>query len=170
MLSYVLAACIAMAALAVSLSHAMKRLRETGEMLEKAVARKQSQSERVRRAARACLMMRREGAAARRRKASIEMTCHDLEQRLKTIGSERGRLLVLDDRRTKADGGWLVYISNPDYASKVNSNTDPVALDGWRKGRRYIVWAMDEAKARDKINARFPDKRGFSIEKIEKYS
>lgn len=170
MLAYLLAACIGLAALAISLTMAMKRLRETGEMLDKAAARRQAQSERARRVARGCLQLSRDLEAAKRRKNAIDLSCIDLEERLKASGGERNRLLVLDDRRTKTDAGWVVHIANPDYAGKVNNNLDTVALDAWRKGRRYIVWALDENKAQEKVQARFPGKRGFSIGKIEKYN
>ena len=170
MLAYLLAACIGLAALAISLSMAMKRLRETGEMLEKASARKQAQSERVRRAARTCSQLRRDIESAKRRKITIEMACADVEERLKSVGVERNRLLVLDDRRTKADAGWIVHVANPEYSGKVNNNLDPIALEAWRKGRRYVVWAQDEGKAQEKVFARFPPKRGFSILKVEKYA
>lgn len=170
MLAYLLAACIGLAALAISLTLAMKRLRETGEMLEKGAARKQAQSDRVRRLARACLQLRRDLEAAKRRKENIDRACAEVEERLKSVGVERNRLIVLDDRRTKTDAGWVAHIANPDFASKVNSSVDPLALDGWRKGRRYVVWALDENKAQEKISARFPPKRGFNIVKIEKYN
>lgn len=170
MLAYLLAACIGLAALVISLTLGMKRLRETGEMLEKGAARKQAQSDRVRRLARASLQLRDDLEAAKRRKENIDQSCFDLEERLKTVGVERNRLIVFDDRRTKTDAGWVAHIANPDFASKVNSSADPLALDGWRKGRRYVVWALDENKAREKISARFPSKRGFNIVKIEKYN
>lgn len=170
MLAYLLAACIGLAALAISLSLAMKRLRETGEMLEKGAARKQAQSDRVRRLARACLQLRRDLDAAQRRKTAIDQSCVDLEERLKTVGVERNRLIVFDDRRTKADAGWVVHMTNPDFASKVNSGVDPLALDAWRKGRRFVVWALDENKAQEKISARFSPKRGFNITKVEKFT
>lgn len=170
MLAYLLAACIGIAALAISLTMAMKRLRETGEMLDKAAARRQAQSERARRIARGCLQLRRDLEAAKRRKTALDLSCLDLEERLKASGGERNRLLVLDDRRTKADAGWVMHIINPDYAGKVNNNLDPVALDAWRKGRRYVIWAQDEGKAQEKVQARFPSSRGFSITKIEKYT
>lgn len=169
MLAYALSICIGLAALAVSLGYAVKRLRETDEILERVVTRKQNQSERVRRVARACLGVRRDVAAARRRKTTMELGALDLEEKLKAAGGEGNRLIVLDDRRTKADAGWVIHVVNPEYASKVNSGVDPLAQEGWRRGRRYIVWALDEAKARDKFSARYPDKRGFQIQKIEKY-
>lgn len=169
MLSYLLAACVGLAALAVSLTLAMKRLRETAEMVEKAATRRQTQAERVRRTGRACLALRRDIEAARRRQVGLDRACEEAEERLKSSGAERTRLLVLDDRRTKTDHGWVFQIANPDYAGKVNSNLDPVALDAWHKGRRYVVWAADEEKAREKILARHPEKRGFYIQKVEKF-
>lgn len=169
MLAYLLAACVGIASLAIALTYAMKRLRETGEMLEKAATRLQAQSDRARRAARACLELRHEIRAAGRRKTNMEAACAEVEERLKAVGADRNRLLVLDDRRTQADSGWIVHIANPDYASRVNNNLDPVALDAWAKGRRYVVWALEEGKAREKVLARHPEKRGFYIQKIEKY-
>lgn len=169
MLPYLLAGFVGLAALMMSLIYAMKRLRESGEIIAKAAARQQMQSERVRRVAHACLELRREIAAARRRQANMEMACAETEERLKAVGVESKRMMVLDERRSKADPGWVVKVANPDYASRVNNNLESLALDAWRKGRRYVLWAADETKAREKVHARFPEARGFYIQGVEKY-
>lgn len=170
MFPYILAGMTGVVALIMSILQAIKRLRESEAMISKSVARKDAQSDRVKRAARATLGMAREIEAANRRAGAIDMACSDLEERLKAIGLENKRLMVFDDRRTKADIGWVIKLANPEYASKVNSSVDPLAMDGWRKGRRYLVWAMDEDKAREKILARYPEKRGFYVQKVERYA
>lgn len=68
---------------------------------------------------------------------------------------------MLDDRRTPADLGWLVTVSNADCAGRLNVALDKGAQERWKRGRRFLVWGLDERKAREKTNARYPDHKGF---------
>ncbi len=165
---YILAALIGMVALAVALVHATRRLKETEAMIAKANARRQAQVDRIKRVARQTLAQARELRDAKRRKTSIEFACEELEQKLKAANAADKRVFVLDDRRTQADLGWIVKLANPDYAQKVGSHVSRDTLGTWKKGRRYIVWALDEQKARDKVAARFPESKGFYVQSVKK--
>ncbi|AWK85678.1 hypothetical protein [Azospirillum thermophilum] len=169
-MAYVFAGLVGFSALVVSLLLALRRLKTAEERIANAVSRKQAQVDRIRRAARVTLQMGRDLRDARRRRNAIELACEDLEQRLKAAGANDRRLYVLDDRRTQVDAGWVVRVANPDYAARVNATLDPFALESWKRGRRFVVWALDEKKAREKVTARFPEHKGFALTAIEPYS
>lgn len=165
---YVLAAIVGVAALLVSVVMAVGRLKVTRDLVTKANTRRLAQVARIKKAARATLHLAREREALRRRKNAAEIACEDLEQRLKGSKALDMRLYVLDDRRTQADLGWIARVTNPDYAAKVNPRVERTAAETWQRGRRILVWALDEAKARQKISARYPEHRGFNIMVIER--
>ncbi|MFC5307353.1 hypothetical protein [Azospirillum picis] len=167
---YVFAALVGVASFALSLLLAMRRLKTSEERITSSVSRKQAQVERIKRIARATLQQGSDLRNARRRKAMAEMACEDLEQRLKASGSADRRVYVLDDRRTQNDHGWLLRVVNIDYASRVNAGLSRPALDSWKRGRRFLVWALDEKKAREKIHARFPENKGFAVMGSQSYS
>ncbi|MBP2228301.1 hypothetical protein J2847_001583 [Azospirillum agricola] len=166
---YVFAALVGLASLAVSLLLAMRRLKTSEERIANAVARKQAQVERIRKVARTTLQQARDLRDARRRRNSVDMGCEELEQRVKAAGSNDRRVYVLDDRRTRADAGWILRVVNGEYAAKVNAQLDPVALESWKRGRRILVWGLDEKKAREKLHARYPENKGFAITGAESY-
>lgn len=160
---YLFSALVGVAALAVSLLSARRQLRTAEDRIANAATRKQAQVERLRRLARATLDQARELRAVRRRKETIELACEDLEQRLAAAGAVDRRVYVLDDRRTHADGGWVVTVANADYGGRVTGGLEKAALERWKKGRRFLVWGLDEKKAREKTNARYPEHKGFSV-------
>lgn len=167
MIAYLFAGLVGLTALAFALLQSVKRLKETEEMVAKAEARRQAQVDRIKRVARQTLGLARDLRAARRRKATMEIACEELEERLRVLNTVDRRIFVLDDRHTQNDLGWLVRIANADYAGRVNANLEAAALDAWKRGRRYMVWALDEKKAREKVAARFPAQKGFHIVSIE---
>ncbi|WP_448190447.1 hypothetical protein [Azospirillum sp. sgz301742] len=167
MIAYLFAGLVGLTALAFALLQAVKRLRETEQMVAKAEARRTQQVERIKRAARQTLGLARELSAARRRKTSMEFACADLEERLRVVSAVDRRIFVLDDRHTQNDQGWLVRVSNGDYAGRVNANLERSALDSWKRGRRFLVWGLDEHKVREKVSARFPHAKGFTIQSVE---
>jgi len=170
MIAMLFAGLIGLTALAFGLLQAIRRLRETERMVAKAEARKAAQSERIRHAARVSLGLSRDLREARRRKTALEFACEDAEARLRAAAAIDRRVFVLDDRRTQHDLGWLVKVANADYAARVNPALEAAALDTWKRGRRFLVWALDERKAREKVQARYPDHKGFAIEAVEPHA
>ena len=166
---YIFAGLVGLASLSVSLLLAMRRLKTSEERIANAVSRKQAQVERIRKVARATLQQARDLRDARRRKAMAEMGCEDLEQRLKAVGAADRRIYVLDDRRTQKDQGWLLRVVNIEYGARVNATLTSTALDSWKRGRRFLVWALDEKKAREKVHSRFPENKGFTVMGVESY-
>lgn len=168
MIAYLFAALVGITALSYALAQAIRRIKETEQTIAKGEARRQAQVDRIRRAGRACLSLSRELRDARRRKTAQEIACEDLEERLRASNAIDRRLYVLDDRRTQNDMGWIVRVSNPDYGQRVNANLEKSALDSWKRGRRFLVWALDEKKAREKVTARFHDHKGFTITGVQR--
>ena len=166
---YIFAGLVGLASLSVSLLLAMRRLKTSEERIANAVSRKQAQVERIKKVARVTLQQARDLRDARRRKAMAELGCEDLEQRLKAVGAADRRIYVLDDRRTQKDQGWLLRVVNIEYGTRVNANLTTTALDSWKRGRRFLVWALDERKAREKVHSRFPENKGFTVMGVESY-
>ncbi len=166
---YLFSALVGVATLAVSLLSARRQLRTAEDRIASAAARRQSQVERLKRLARATLDQTRDLRAARRRKEAIDLACEDLEERLAAAGAADRRVYVLDDRRTPADAGWVVTVAHPDYGARVTGGLEKTALERWKRGRRFLVWGLDEAKAREKTNARHPEHKGFSILSVKPY-
>ncbi len=166
---YVFAAVVGLASLVVSLLLALRRLKTSEERIAHAVSRKQAQVERIKRIARITLQQARDLRDARRRKNSAVLGCEDIEQRLKAAGASDRRVYVLDDRRTQADVGWILRVVNSEYKARVNADLDPVALESWKRGRRFLVWGLDEKKAREKLHSRLPDSKGYTITGIESF-
>ena len=164
MLPYVFAIAIAFASLGLAMKQAFRQLAAIEETVAKAAGRRQAQVDRIRRAGRTTLDLAREIRESRRRKRSMEQACEDLEQRLAATNAAERRLYVLDDRRTPSDLTWVVRVANLEYAVRVNPDLEPSALASWKKGRRFLVWALDEKKAREKVLARYPEHKGFYIQ------
>jgi len=170
MIAYLFAGLVGITALCYALAQAIRRIKETEQTIAKGQARRQAQVDRIRRAGRATLALSRELRDAKRRKSAQEIACEDLEERLRASNAIDRRLYVLDDRRTQHDLGWLVKVANADYAARVNPALEAAALDTWKRGRRFLVWALDERKAREKVQARYPDHKGFAIEAVEPHA
>lgn len=166
-MALVFAGMVGVTALAFAMAQAIRRLNETSAMVGKAEARRRQQVERIKRAARQTLGLKRELVAARRRRTAMEIGCEEHEERLRALAAVDRRIFVLDDRHTQNDLGWLVRISNSAYAERVDANLERSALDSWRRGRRFLVWGLDEHKAREKVATRFPPAKGFTIQSVE---
>lgn len=167
-MAYVFAGLIGLVALIGALRQATRRLKTAEAGLEKAAQRRVAQVERIRRAARTTLKLSRELAELRRRKAAAEAACDDLENHLNAARSYDRRLYVLDDRRTRADVAWVLTVVNLDYLGRVNPKAGKAIATSWRGGRRIMVWALDEAKAREKLSGRYSEHRGFEVRGIER--
>lgn len=165
-MAFLFAGLVGLASLAVSLLLALRRLKTSEERIANAVSRKQTQVERIKKIARVTLQQARDLRDARRRKSMAELGCEELEQRLKAAGAADRRVYVLDDRRTDTDAAWILRIVNIEYSKRVNADLDPIALDNWKRGRRFLVWAQDEKKAREKANSRYSEQKGFAIMEI----
>lgn len=165
-MAYVFAALVGLSSLVFAMVMAMRRLKTAEERIANAVSRKQAQVDRIKRVARVTLEQAEDLRAARRRKEVVEVACEDLEQRLKASGAADRRVYVLDDRRTQADVGWLMKVANPNYA-RFNPKLEKRALESWKRGRRFLVWGLDEKKAREKMNARYPEQKGFIILSVQ---
>ncbi|WP_207462535.1 hypothetical protein [Azospirillum sp. SYSU D00513] len=164
---YIFAALVGATALFFGVSRARRHLEAVEARLENAVARRQAQVDRIRRAAQATLALARAIREAKRRKESLEAACEDLDQRLQAFNALDRSLYVLDDQRTGADLGWIARLSHPDYAGRVNGALVASAQESWKRGRRILVWALDEKKAREKLLARYPDHKGFVIHSVQ---
>ncbi|MEI8394751.1 MAG: hypothetical protein WCF85_08460 [Rhodospirillaceae bacterium] len=131
--------------------------------IEKLIGTKTGQVERLRRAGRTSLLLKRSIKDGTHRREATASELEDSEAQLEAARAIDHRLYVLDDRRTKADFNWIITINNSVYLKLVAQNALPEAAESWEKGRRFLVFALDANKARDKAAARYPDRQGFRI-------
>jgi hypothetical protein len=168
-ISMVFAALIGAGALIVSLGHVKTRMKEIEETVSKANSRRRAQVERIKRAARGTLKLARDLRKIKRRESMFERACRDLETQLSASRLLDKRIYVVEERKTEAEQCFLARVSNVDYAARVNPKLMSNALDSWRQGRRFVVWAVDEKKARERLAARFPDARGYHVLSLQSY-
>ncbi|WP_029010715.1 hypothetical protein [Azospirillum halopraeferens] len=169
MMTFVFVAAVTLATLGIGLRQAFRRLAATEETVARAAVRKKAQVDRIRRAARTTLDLAREIRETKRRRRSVELACEELEERLAATNAAERRLYVLDDRRTPSDLSWIVRIANLEYGTRVNPGLEKTALKAWKNGRRFVVWALDERKAREKALARYPEHKGFYIQGVARH-
>jgi len=49
------------------------------------------------------------------------------------------------------------------HGARLDGGLEKTALQRWKRGRRLLVGGLDERKAREKTNARYPEHTGLSI-------
>ena len=163
----IIALVLAALALGAGLIRAFQTVKEARGRVDKLMRNRLAQVERIRKAARSSLHLKRSIRDAEKRKVITEADLVQAEAGLKTASNIDHRLYVLDDRRTKADLNWIATAVHPTYDQAVGHNALQEAVEGWRKGRRFLVFALDAAKAREKILARYPERLGYQVVSIE---
>ncbi len=156
---------LAMAAVAfgMGLIRAYHAVEESQRRVAKVMKAKRGQVDRLRRAGRTSLNLKRAIRDGKRRLADTHRAVEEAEASFMAAEGIDHRLFVLDDRRTKADFNWIALITHPDYADGVNHNAQPELTQSWQKGRRFLVFAPDVQKARDKVLARHPERLGYRV-------
>ncbi len=156
---------LAMAAVAfgMGLIRAYHAVEESQRRVAKVMKAKRGQVDRLRRAGRTSLNLKRAIRDGKRRLEEMHLAVEEAETSFQAAEQIDHRLFVLDDRRTKADSNWIALVSHPDYAEGVNHNAQPELVQSWQKGRRFLVYAPDMQKARDKVMARHPERLGYRV-------
>jgi hypothetical protein len=54
-------------------------------------------------------------------------------------------------------------LNHPDFTAAINHNALPELAQSWQKGRRFLVFAVDVQKAREKVTARYPERLGYRV-------
>lgn len=151
--------------LVAALVRATRAVEEAHRRVAKLETQKLAQIGRLRKIARRCLNLRREIRSARHRLETTEQECRETEKSIRELERQDRNLYVLDDRRTPADRTWIAIVHHQDFAT-VNPRVTAEAAASWLRGRRYVVWALDQKKAREKVAVKFPDRSGYLIHSI----
>ncbi len=154
---------LAVVALGAGLVRAFQTVQDARGRVDKLIKSRITQIERIRKAARTSLVLKRAIKEAEKRKTATEIEVEEATASLQTANDIDHRLFVLDDRRTKADQNWIATLGHPTYAQAVSPNALPEAVESWRRGRRFLVYALDAGKAREKIVARYPERLGYHV-------
>ncbi len=144
-----------------------KRLTRARARADRRVAAVYNQSINIRRMAKQTLAQRRQYRALGRRGEALVGQCDLLATEIGKLTRIDGRIHVLDDRRTRADRDWIAVLSHQDYGGIINPKATSDVVSSWRYGRRFIVWAVDSDRARDKINSAMPPEKGFVITSLQ---
>ena len=159
---------LAIVALGAGLVRAFQTVQEARGRVDKLAKSRLTQLERIRKAARTSLQLKRSIRDGEKRKAATQDEVEQAAAGLQSATTIDHRLYVLDDRRTKADQNWIATVSHPSLDhSSAGHNALPEAVESWRKGRRFLVFALDVGKAREKISARYPERNGFQVVSME---
>ncbi len=148
------------------LARAARNVEAAQHRVAKLVGHKETQVDRIKRVARQTLQMRRDLRAQRHRLDMVELDCGSLEERIRHASSVDRRLYVLDDRRTPNDQTFIAVVSHGDYAHQINARARPDVVRAWYHGRRFVVWALDKPKARNKVFTRFPERSGYHLRSL----
>jgi len=117
----------------------------------------------VRAAGRHTLHQRRELSLMERAAEAIQRDCEQAQAQVRELEAVDRRLYVLDERRTNADQSWVAVISHANFRRDVLPDATPRLAVSWVRGRRFIVWAVDQEKAQQKVWNRYPPARGFVL-------
>ena len=158
---------LAIVALGSGLVRAFEDVQGARSRVEKLAKSRLSQLDRIRKAARSSLQLKRAIAEAEKRKVATEEEVERAVASLETANDVDHRVFVLDDRRTKVDQNWIATIVHPAIEQSISPTALQDAIDSWHKGRRFLVFALDGGKARDKIVARYPERLGYQVVSIE---
>jgi len=163
----IVALSIAAGALVMGLFRAYQSVLDAQGRVAKLVKAKTTQIDRIRKAGRNSLNLKRSIRDAKRRRDGAELEVEEAASKLQTADEVDHRLFVFDDRKTKADFNWVATVSHASFAQSVSPNALPDTIASWAKGRRFLVFALDDQKARDKIASRYPERLGFRIAAVE---
>ncbi|CAK0774142.1 hypothetical protein CCP2SC5_620017 [Azospirillaceae bacterium] len=151
------------AVIVTALIHAAIRIQEVQIYIHRSLARKKAQLERLRLIVRKLMELEKQLQESRRRRDTVKAEYEVLKDKLRQRLMVDRRLYVLDDRRTRDDRSWIVVMSHPNFIASVNSRASPQANVAWRCGRRFLIWALDESKALEKLEYRLPLDYGFKV-------
>ena len=154
---------LAAVAFGMGLIRAFHAVEESRRRVAKVVKAKRGQVDRLRRAGRTSLNLKRAIRDGKRRLEQTLLAAEEAETAFEAAEGVDHRVFVLDDRRTKADQNWLAMLNHPDFTAAINHNALPELAQSWQKGRRFLVFAVDVQKAREKVSARYPERLGYRV-------
>jgi hypothetical protein len=146
---------------AFGMDQAMRRMRAARKRYQTMIAKHAQQSERLRVAARESLSLGREVRNTQRTADLLSEELVRFEAEMHQLARPENRIFVLDERRGVLDRGWLVSVDS------AGPQPDSRHMPPWLGGRRFRVWAADEAAARGKVERRYPPDSGYLIQTIQ---
>lgn len=145
----------------------LRRWQQVSADVVRADRSRRGQCRRLRELGRQSLHLKRE---VREAEAQVEQQQDRLDLVTERLAEARRRgaryTYVLDDRRTEHDTEFLVTLQNPHF-DKILPQAAQSAVKSWREGRRFVVWALDQAGALEKVDRRFPGKLHYKVVAIQ---
>jgi len=147
---------IGLTTLVFSLERAMRRIKDARQRVKGLSQKKTAQVERIKKIAYETLHLKRELRQLTNADDDIQLECRRLEEELRIVSQPSNRTFVLDERRTPADDCWIISVAAPE--PEAGHPRLP-----WYGTRRFLVWAMDEAAARAKVERKYALDKGYGI-------
>jgi hypothetical protein len=144
---------------------ARKTLRETKRSLIELRRRQQALSQKVRTLARESLSQRLTAGQDDVEAQTLNTRLEELQRRLHELEAEDRRVLVLDERRGLSETGWIICVRRRrDAASPLEPSN---VTDLWDEGRYLFFFASDAARAKRKVQVRFPEEAGYLVVEVK---
>ena len=129
-----------------------------------------SQALGIRTQARTTLNLRRTYKVKLKARDNGHLRCEEITTLTKSLTDVDCRIHVLDDRCTINDLAYVAVVRHPEFKSTVLPDAADELDRQWRVGFRYIVWAPDLERARDKIRQSYSPECGFIVSSLETYT
>lgn len=154
---------IAGAALAFALERAVRKVREAQARYKAMMAKRVAQVDRLRKAGRESLGLKRELRQAKLAVRDVTLECDRLEAEIKEMGRPENRLFVLDERRMVGDTDWIALVAAP---LTPGGFPDPRSGPTWQGERKFRVWASSEEAVRAKVARKYPPNEGYTVTSV----
>jgi len=150
-----LIALVVIVVLALSAERAAARVRDARLRYRNLITKKNSQADRIKKAALESLYLKRERRQMRLTREELQADYDRLAADIQRVARPENRIFVLDERRAPADQTWLLPIT----ATPVEGHHPPP----WTGVRRFQVWAVDEDTAKVKASKKYPAAHGYTL-------
>lgn len=84
------------------------------------------------------------------------------KEQVSRLERTQSQLYVLDDHRQPGDEAYVIKIGHPDF-QQVAPGAPPELVDSWSRGRRFVLWATDPARALRRAATRCPASKGYVL-------
>lgn len=162
----IVAVVIGISGLVMGILKALEAVAESRAKVAKILGARKNQVDRLRRAARTSLNLKRSMRDVARHRDGTELELEEAQAKLQAAEAIDHRLFVLDDRRTKVDQEWVALVRHANFLT-ISHGALPQTVTSWQTGRRFMVFALDPEKAHEKVLARFPERLGYGLISLE---
>lgn len=147
---------------------ARKTIAETKRSLIELRRRQYALSQKVRSLARESISQRLTAGQDDVEAQTLSDHLSEMQRRVQELEAEDRRVLVLDERRGLSETGWIICVRRlRDAASPLEPSN---ITDLWDEGRYLFFFASDAARAKRKVQVRFPEEAGYLVVEVKPHA